>query len=78
MQPDHVVSLTDSTTTRTHTVRNLAITAVNDVTDTVSGTADSDAVVYAWIHEVDGSEMELVAEDGTWLADFSSFGLEEG
>ncbi len=72
------VTFSDGTTIRTHTVRNLAITAVDDVADTVSGTADPDAVVHAWIHEVDGSEMELVAEDGTWLADFSSFGLEEG
>ena len=73
-----LVAFSDGITDRTHTVRNLAITTVDEVADTVSGTADPGAVLHAWIHDVDGSDMELTAEDGTWLADFSAFGLEEG
>jgi hypothetical protein len=72
------ITLTYGTTERTHTVQYLEITSVDEASDIVAGVADPGAVLYAWIHEVEGSEMELVAEGGFWLADFSSFGLEEG
>jgi hypothetical protein len=74
------VTFTDGQTLRTHTVQNLAITDVDKVANTISGTADIGAVVHAWIHEHDGSEMQLPVENGTWLADFGShdFDLVEG
>ena len=71
----NVVTLTDGATTRTHTVRNLAITAVDKAANTVSGTADAGAQVHVWAHGYN----ELVTttgEDGTWLADFDSIGID--
>jgi regulation of enolase protein 1 (concanavalin A-like superfamily) len=75
------VTFTDGVTTRTHTVRSLAITEVDKSANTVSGTAAIDEVVHVWVHEHGETEMELPVEvDGTWLADFGSmdFDLVEG
>jgi hypothetical protein len=69
-----VVTFTDGETIRTHTIQNLTITEVNKEANTVSGTAETDALVYAWVHGY-GYDMELQVEDGTWLADFGSAGL---
>ncbi|MGD8404338.1 MAG: hypothetical protein PVJ21_11805, partial [Anaerolineales bacterium] len=71
---DDVVAFTDGETIRTHTVQNIAITAVDKEANTVTGTADEGAVVYAWVHEY-GYDMQLPVENGTWLADFGSVGL---
>jgi hypothetical protein len=78
--PDDVVTLTDDITTQTHVVRNLAITAVDAEAGTVAGTADVGAMVHAWVHGFDESQLQLIVEDSTWLADFSSldFDLQEG
>ena len=75
------VTLSDGSTIRTHTVQDLAVTSVDEVGNTVSGTAAFDPDLYslhAWIHEVDGSYMGVPVEDGAWTADFSSIGLASG
>jgi hypothetical protein len=69
------VTFADGTTTRTHTVRNLAVTTVDAEANTVAGTADDGAVVYAWVHEF-GYDMQITVEGGTWLADFGSLGFD--
>ena len=69
------VTFTDGVTTRTHIVQNLAVTNVDLEANTIAGTADEGAIVYAWVHEY-GYDMQLQVEDGTWLADFGSAGLD--
>lgn len=71
-----IVSLSDAVTARTHTVRNLAVSNVDASADTVSGTADAGSTVYAHIHGVGGSDVQMVAFDGTWFADFAALGFD--
>jgi hypothetical protein len=59
--------------TRTHSLQNLDVTEVNKYTDTVSGTADPGATIYAW--PWDYSEMSWTAVDGSWAADFGGQGI---
>ena len=70
-----IVTFTDGVTVRTHTIQNLAITGVDVAVNTVAGTADTGAVVYAWVHEY-GYNQVLTVVDGTWLADFGAAGLD--
>jgi hypothetical protein len=66
-----VVTLTDGATTRTHIVRNLAISSADKDTDVVSGTADADAQIYVWPHAT-GQELLATADSGgNWQADFT-------
>ena len=69
------VTFTDGITTRTHTVRNLAVTKVDQEDDTVKGVADPGAKVYVWPHAT-GQEQLAIAKlngkaKGKWNADFS-------
>jgi hypothetical protein len=69
------VTFSDGVTTRSHTVRNLAITGVDEAADTVAGTADIGEGVSVGVYDFSGeSELQLTAEDGTWLADFTLTG----
>jgi len=77
LKPGDVVTLSGSGMERHHTVRNLAVTEVNAATDTVAGLADEGALVHAWVHGFGELELQpTVGEDGTWLADFASLGLD--
>jgi len=73
-----VVTLTDGTTTITHIVQNLSVTAVNAAENTVSGTADAEAEVQVWPHEFDQvATMQVFAGiDHIWLADFDDDGFD--
>ena len=78
VQPGHVVTVADGTTTKTHTVTNLAVTSVDPDTDTVSGTADAGADVWIDIWDEFGSQRHEVADGlGDWTADFSTPGDED-
>ena len=65
-----VVTVSDGTHTKTHTVMNLFVDGVNVTTDTVSGRADVGADVNIWVH---GNGGVTVTPDGSgnWTADFS-------
>jgi len=80
IQPGHVVSLSDGVTTKTHTVRNLAVTGVDADLDTVSGTAEPFTEV--WVNACGESGCVNRHEDadewGEWNADFSVPGDEPG
>jgi hypothetical protein len=71
IQPGHEVSVSDGTTTKTHTVTALAVTHVDPDSDTVSGTAAPGSDV----HVGGGPDpaFRLVQADGAgnWTADFS-------
>jgi hypothetical protein len=72
-----VVTFFDGVTTRSHTVRNLAVTAVDPAVDTVAGTADIGEVVSVGAYGFGGEyELQLTAEDGAWLADFTLTGID--
>jgi hypothetical protein len=74
-----VVTFADGETIRTHTVRNLTITAVDKEADTVAGTADVGDTVYVWPHAT-GQQLQVMADEtGAWLVDFTGlFDLVEG
>jgi len=70
LQRGHVVTVSDGTTTKTHTVTNLFVDGVDVTTDTVFGRADAGTSVDVWVH---GDGNVTVAADGSghWTADFS-------
>lgn len=70
------VTFTDGTTTRKHTVQNLAIITVDKDTDIVSGIADTGADVHIWVWDLEGSNLEVIAMDGKWQADFGALGID--
>lgn len=74
IRPGDVVTVTDVTdgvTTKSHTVTAVAVTAVDIAADVAYGTAlpGTDLTVYVPTTELWTS----AADDGTWMADFSSF-----
>lgn len=71
MKPGDLVTLDDGVTARTHTVRNLGITAVDELADTVAGTAEVGETVHVWPHAT-GQQLQVIADAaGVWQADFS-------
>ena len=77
MKPGDIVTLDDGETPRTHTVRNLAITAVDMEADTVAGTADPGEKMFVWPHGFGQYEVQPTSGgDGTWLADFRAVGFD--
>jgi CSLREA domain-containing protein len=65
------VTFTDGATPRTHIVRNLAITSVDQTEDTVAGTADPGTVVNVWPHET-GEQVAVTGDvNGAWQVDFT-------
>lgn len=66
-----VITVTDGMATKTHTVRDIAITGVDPTTEIMRGTADPFTTVYA--HVDGGAAGYWVTADGTgqWSANFS-------
>ncbi|HLF75369.1 MAG TPA: hypothetical protein VI524_13525, partial [Anaerolineales bacterium] len=71
LQRGQVVTVSDGTTTKTHTVMPLFVDGVNITTDTLSGRADASANVDVWVHG-DGNLTVTPDGSGNWTADFSS------
>lgn len=71
-----VVTVTDGITPRTHVVQNLSVTAVNEATEIITGEASPGVVVYVWPHEYGEYEVQPTADEGVWLADFTSVGFD--
>ena len=71
LQRGHVVTVSDGTTTKTHTVTNLFIDGVDVTDDTVIGRADAGASVDVWVHG-DGNLTVTADGAGNWTADFSA------
>ncbi len=71
------ITFTDGTTTRTHEVRNLAITNIDVKKDTISGRADAGATVYIWPHDGWFEPLQVIADkSGKWQVDFSDAGYD--
>jgi hypothetical protein len=70
LQRGHVVTVSDGTTTKTHTVTNLFVDGIDVTADTVFGRADAGTSVDIWAHG-DGQVTATADGSGDWLADFS-------
>jgi hypothetical protein len=72
LQVGDVVTLDDDTTERSHTVLNLAITALDTEAEIITGMADSGALVDVWPHGFDeiATIHTTAGGDGAWAADF--------
>ncbi|HEX2990940.1 MAG TPA: hypothetical protein VHO49_09695 [Anaerolineales bacterium] len=70
-----VVTLTDGVAPRTHTVRKLTVTTVDKVANTITGTADAEAMVHVWPHGYN-ELLPTADENGVWLADFNSIAID--
>jgi DNA-binding beta-propeller fold protein YncE len=66
----HVVTISDGTTTKTHTVIDLYVDGVDVTADTVFGRADAGRAVDIWVHG-DGNLTVTADGSGNWVADFS-------
>ncbi len=71
VQVGHLVTVSDGTTTATHTVTGLFVDGVGVTEDTVFGWAEAGSVVDVWVHE--GGEVTVTADgSNNWVADFSA------
>jgi len=66
----HVVTVSDGSTTKIHTVTNLFVDVVDVTADTVSGRVDAGTSVDVWVHG-DGGLTATADGAGNWTADFS-------
>lgn len=74
IKPGDIVTMTDGTTTKTHVTQELAVTNIDPVADTVSGTAAPGTDVGSgWVCDNNGCAYRNVPVDasGHWIADFS-------
>ncbi len=77
LEPGQLVSMTDGTTTKTHTVTSLTVTNIDPDADTVAGTAAPGSQVdVGHICDQNGCAFRRVITNGSgdWLADFSAVG----
>ncbi|HLA08353.1 MAG TPA: hypothetical protein VJ022_12970, partial [Anaerolineales bacterium] len=65
-----VVTVSDGTNIKTHTVANLFVDGVNVTADDVFGRADAGTTVDVWVHG-NGWTPATVNSSGNWTADFS-------
>jgi hypothetical protein len=70
LQYGQVVTVSDGTITKTHTVMPLYVDKVDLAADTVSGRAESNKSVEVWVN---GGDWKAVTPEGSgsWIADFS-------
>jgi len=71
LQGGQLVTVSDGTTTKTHTVMNLFVDGVDLTTETIFGRADAGTDVEVWVHG-DGGMNVTPDGSGNWSADFSS------
>jgi len=72
LQTGHIVTLSDGSISKEHTVTSLAITGVDPGVDTVFGSADAGTIVDVWIHGQDAPGMQATPDSlGNWDADFT-------
>jgi Leucine-rich repeat (LRR) protein len=73
IQPQMEITLTDGVTTRTHVVRDISITDVDETTDIVSGTADAGSYVMVIASNYETFDIldAQANETRVWQADFS-------
>ncbi len=70
LQRGHIVTVSDGTNTKTHTVLGLYVDGVDVTADTVFGRAAAGSMVEVWVHG-DGGLTTTADGSGNWTADFS-------
>ena len=67
------VEMTDGTYTRTYTVTNLTVTDIDEIADTISGTAEAGSEISVSAHDDNGGDYLYPIADSfdNWSADFS-------
>jgi len=73
LETGHVVTVSDGTTTKTHTVTNVNVSNIDTAADQIYGTANPGARIRVWASLFNsGSERKVTADStGDWVADFS-------
>jgi hypothetical protein len=73
LEPGYLVTVSDGTTTKTHTVIDVTVTDIDTDADQVHGSASPGARVWVWASLVDEGSGRWVTADsgGNWMADFS-------
>ncbi len=71
IQPGDLLQVQCGEIVKTHVVRDLAVTAVDPGSNTVSGTAATGTWVYVGVHDTDINRHVQADEHGDWIADFS-------
>jgi putative cell wall-binding protein len=73
VQRGFTVSVTDGVTTKVHVVTDLAVVAIDPISDTVTGTAVPNAPVHSWIHghEATAKASTVASALGVWVIDYS-------
>ena len=70
LQRGQLVTVSDGTTTKTHTVMPLYVDSVDVTADTILGRADASTTVDMWVHGY--GNLNVTADgSGNWTADFS-------
>ncbi len=71
LERGHIVTVSDGTTTKTHTVLDLYVDGVDVGADTVFGRGAADTAVEVWVHDDFGTATTTTADSGgNWTADF--------
>jgi Tol biopolymer transport system component len=78
MKPGDIVTLTSTgITPRVHTVQNLWVDMVNVKYDTITGTADTGAVVQVWPWDTEQDyTVEATTKGGRWQVDYGALGFD--
>jgi hypothetical protein len=70
--PGDTVTITQGAISKSHVVTSLAVTMVDEDTDTVSGIGEPDDQVHIYLHEGCENELDVPTDSlGNWIADFS-------
>ncbi len=79
IKPGDIITATDGTLTKAHTVTSLTMDIADVDTDTVAGSADPGSRVDIWICDDHGCANRHVDADGggQWTADFANPGIED-
>lgn len=77
---DDIVTLSGSGLERTYVVEPLAVTTLDAIENTISGTADPGAEIFIGVFGYDLPEILVTVDNGTWTMDFDDipFDLETG
>jgi len=71
VKPGHVVTVGDGTNTKVHVVAGVAISSIDQVADTVVGTATPGASVGVWIPWHTAESTTVADGSGHWVIDFT-------
>jgi hypothetical protein len=73
IQPGDIIEMTDGTISRTYQTANLSVTEINEIDDTLRGTADPDQEVeiYGWDDVHYEWKYDTADSSGNWQVDFS-------